>query len=115
MSVDLGGKDLEDRRKRSELLSETENGFPGPTFHKFCTSKISTNFKKWHATSNEHTLEEQWQERDHENQENTDDTAPNPVKDRNKVITTLLATNHLTRGSILADPELRVQGTQEDH
>jgi len=58
------------------------------------------------VTIDEHTLKEQWQERDHEHQKDADDAASNPIKDGNKVVTALLSTNHLTRRSILADSEL---------
>lgn len=36
VSINLGGKDLKDRRKGTELFSQTENGFPCTTFNEFC-------------------------------------------------------------------------------
>ena len=61
------------------------------------------------------TLKEQREESDHEDEEDTDDAAVDPVEDGDKVIASGLSTNELPGIRVLADDQLRVQGSQEHH
>lgn len=61
------------------------------------------------------TLKEEGQERNHEDQENTNNAAPDPFKDGDEIVTTRLTTNELAGIRVFANPDLRVQGTQENH
>ena len=60
-----------------------------------------------------HTLEEQRQESDEEHQEDGDDTPLNPVKDRNKVITSrsLLTAQHVALCVYLTYRQFLVQSS----
>jgi hypothetical protein len=64
-----------------------------------------------------HTLEEQRQESDEEHQEDRDDTPLNPVKDRNKVITScsLLTAQHVALRVYLTDRQFLVQSSNVQH
>lgn len=62
----------------------------------------------------EHTLEEEGQESDHEHEENTNDATVNPAEDRVEVVAARYS-DKLPSRSILADCQLVLEGTQEDH
>lgn len=65
------------------------------------------------GTSVVHTLEEEGQEGDEEHQEYGDDAPFNPVKDRDKVITScpLLTTQHVALRVYLTDRQLLIQSS----
>ena len=58
------------------------------------------------------TLEEKRQESNHKD---TDETALNPGKDGVEVVASLLATDKLSRRRVLANRQIRVQRSDENH
>jgi hypothetical protein len=59
-----------------------------------------------------YTLQEQGQECDEKHQENRNNAATNPVKDRNQVVASWLSTPYVTLRVYFADQQLFVQCTQ---
>jgi len=60
-------------------------------------------------------LEEERQEGNHEYQEDTNDTTLDPSEDGDKVVATQLTGQHQSRSRVLANLELCVEGTEEQH
>ena len=60
------------------------------------------------------TLQEEGQERDHEHEEDTDDAVVDPLERRREVVAAD-GTDELSGRRVLADRDLVVQRTKEDH
>lgn len=61
------------------------------------------------------TLQKQWQERNEEDQENRDDTTPDPVKYWDEIIASGLSSDNSSYAVHFANCQLLVQRTDEEH
>lgn len=81
-------------------------------------STSSTEVSQWNYTfmkKQNITLQEERQEGDKEHQENGDDTSPNPVKDRDEVVTTRLAPEDIALRVYFTNSQLLVQSADIKH
>ena len=61
------------------------------------------------------TLQEQGQKRNDKHQKDGHDTPPNPIKDRNEMVASLLADNHIAPRVHFTNSQLFVQCTDIEH